>query len=95
MDKFSNLGQFLKKHRAQKNMTQAELAAELKMHSQFVSNWERGLCAPPSDKFQALIELLKIDRKKLLDAMLADAKIEIKAKVHKKNKIRAPEESAI
>lgn len=89
MAEFSNLGLLLKNQRIQKNLTQAELAAGIKVHSQFVSNWERGLCAPPSEKFQALINFLKIDRNKIVQAMLADAKMEIEEKVYKKGKNRA------
>jgi transcriptional regulator with XRE-family HTH domain len=83
MVEFSNLSLFLKQQRIQKGYTQAELASSLKnVHSQFVSNWERGLCAPPTHCFQDLISLLKINRKKLEKVMLLDAKQEIQSRIY-------------
>jgi hypothetical protein len=53
---------------------------------QFVSNWERGLCAPPSHCFHELIEILKLNREQLVDAMLIDSKLVIESKVYKKKR---------
>ncbi len=87
MTDFFELGQFLKEHRIKSNLTQAELAQKLgDVHTQFVSNWERGLCAPPNHCFQRLIELLKLDREKLVQVMLLDSKKIIKDKVFTKPK---------
>ena len=85
MAEFSNLGVYLKAKRGEKEMTQAQVAEALgDVHVQFVSNWERGLCAPPGHSFQKLIEILKLDRVKLVDVMLADSKMIIESKVFKK-----------
>lgn len=85
MHEFSNLGNFLKKKRIERNFTQRELASALSdVHTQFVSNWERGLCAPPSHCLQNLIELLKINREALVGVMLEDSRATIQAKVYKK-----------
>jgi transcriptional regulator with XRE-family HTH domain len=85
MAEFHNLGIFLKQKRADAGYTQAELASSLgDVHSQFVSNWERGLCAPPGHCFQKLIDLLKLNREKLVEVMLADSRVEIESKVYKK-----------
>ena len=85
MAEFHHLGTFLKQKRVDAGYTQAELAASLgDVHSQFVSNWERGLCAPPGHCFQKLIDLLKLNRDKLVEVMLADARVEIESKVYKK-----------
>jgi len=85
MTEFSNLGEFLKKHRVEAGMTQSELALALGgIHSQFVSNWERGLCAPPGHSFQALIKVLGIKREALLEVMVADARAGIKKRVYSK-----------
>lgn len=88
MAEFSNLGALLKEYRIQKGFTQAALAEALNgLHSQFVSNWERGQCAPPSHCFHQLLDLLKVNRKKVEKAMLEDARLEIRARVYsKKNK---------
>lgn len=84
MREFTNLGSFLKVQRNKNNLTQSELAIALKLHSQFISNWERGLCAPPSHCFDKLIAKLKINREALVGAMLLDSKATIEAKVYKK-----------
>lgn len=95
MAEFLNLGLLLKNKRIQKKFTQAELASALDMHSQYVSNWERGLCAPPADRFHRLIELLKIKRVHVVEAMLADAKNEIREKVYQKRKTRKIDETSL
>ena len=85
MAEFHHLGAFLKEKRVSSNYTQAELASALgDVHSQFVSNWERGLCAPPGHSLQRLIDLLKLNREKLVDVMLQDCRSEIEARVFKK-----------
>lgn len=85
MTEFTNLGNFLKNKRIETNLTQRELASALgNMNSQFVSNWERGLCAPPSHCFQKLIEMLKVNRESLVQIMLEDSRMVIEAKVYKK-----------
>lgn len=85
MREFTNLGNFLKDKRIEQTLTQRELATALSdVHTQFVSNWERGLCAPPSHCLQNLIELLKIKREELVDVMLEDSKAVIEARVYKK-----------
>lgn len=82
MREFSHLGDYLKKQRVGKKLTQAELAKKLKVHNQFVSNWERGLCAPPGNSLPKLIHLLQINREKLVEVMLKDSKIVIENKVY-------------
>lgn len=83
---FNNLGTYLKAKRADSGMTQAGLAQKLKVHVQFVSNWERGLCAPPSHCFHDLIEILKLNREQLVVAMVTDSKLVIESKVYKKKR---------
>ena len=85
MREFTQLGIYLQKKRLEKNLTQNELAHSVgKIHTQFVSNWERGLCAPPSHAFAKLIEVLKIDQKALVEIMLQDSLMVIQSKVYKK-----------
>lgn len=87
MTDFSNLGQYLKQKRLALKLTQTELAAMLgDVHVQFVSNWERGLCAPPNHCFEDLIEILDLNREKLVKVMLEDSKTIIEAKVYQKSK---------
>lgn len=82
---YENLGKYLKEKRLQARHTQASLAEELKgVHNQFVSNWERGLCAPPSHSFDNLIKVLKLNRAELVEAMMADQESSIKKFIYKK-----------
>lgn len=80
---FKNLGRYLKLKRIKSKYTQTELANLLgDVHTQFVSNWERGLCAPPSHCFSHLITVLKLNRVELVEAMLSDSKRIIESKVY-------------
>lgn len=83
---YQNLGTYLQTKRLEAKLTQATVSKRLKIHVQFVSNWERGLCAPPAHCFQQLLEILKVDRKKVVTAMLLDSKITIEEKVFNKMK---------
>lgn len=85
MVEFTSLGNFLKQKRVSKGLTQRELAEALgNLNSQFVSNWERGLCAPPGHAFQRLIDLLSINRKELVEVMLVDSRKVIERKIFPK-----------
>lgn len=87
MTEFSKLGQYLKQMRQDTDLTQAALAKELgNMHVQFVSNWERGLCAPPNHCFEKLIQTLNLNREKIVKVMVEDSKMAISAKVYGKSK---------
>lgn len=87
MQDFFELGQYLKEKRVSAGFTQAELASKLgDVHTQFVSNWERGMCAPPNHCFQMLITVLDLNRDKLVKVMLADSKKIISEKVYAKSK---------
>lgn len=46
--KFLETGLVLLEMRKELGLTQAHLALKCKCDSQFVSNWERGLCLPPA-----------------------------------------------
>lgn len=50
---------YLLKAREMKGITQKELASKLGIASaQLISNWERGLCAPPIKKIETLSNIL-------------------------------------
>lgn len=85
MAEFHHLGAYLKQKRVDSGYTQAELASSLgDLHSQFVSNWERGLCAPPGHSLHKLIDLLRLNREKLVEVMLQDSRSAIESKIYKK-----------
>ena len=87
MTEFFELGQYLREKRVSSGFTQTELASKLgNVHTQFVSNWERGMCAPPNHCFQKLINVLDLNRDKLVKVMLADSKKIIAEKVFTKQK---------
>lgn len=86
---FQNLGNYLKERRMALGMTQAKLSKKLKVHTQFVSNWERGQCAPPSQCFQLALDVLEANRAKVVKLMVQDSKKIIEAKVFKKKKSKA------
>lgn len=81
---YKNLGKHLKEKRIAAGYSQSILAKKLKVHVQFVSNWERGICAPPAHCFQQTLDILKADREKIVVVMLLDAKRSIVAKIFKK-----------
>lgn len=83
---YRNLGSFLKSARLTVGFTQVEVSEAVKVHVQFVSNWERGLCAPPGHCFDKLITYLKINREHLVQAMMSDCKLSIESKVYPKRK---------
>ena len=75
------------KARSIKGVTQAQLGDLVGVHPQFVSNWERGLCAPPKEALDRVIIVLEISRKDLCKAMLEDAKTFIEDQVYPSKKL--------
>lgn len=67
MTSFENTAKFMKTFRETTNMSQRELCANFApgMNSQFVSNWERGLCAPPAHFVKKLTKQKKINFDKI------------------------------
>lgn len=52
----------LKEARQKKALTQTEIAKRLGYNTpQFVSNWERGLSAPPIESLNKISEILELD----------------------------------
>lgn len=89
MAAFSNLGQYLKKRRLAEGYSQSQLARSLgSLHVQFVSNWERGLCAPPVHSLSRVISVLKLQREKVVEVMVEDSKIAIEHKIYVKKQPR-------
>ncbi len=67
---FESIGKFLLKKREKQKLTQKELAQQLKITSQMVSNWEQGKCGPPNDKLKTIGEILKIQKEDFLFNLL-------------------------
>ena len=85
------LNQLLKDHRKAKNLTQTQLAQKLNYHTQFVSNWERGLSLPPLSIMPTVAEILDIDirliKKLLMKKYSEDIDIIFKSNM-KQNRIK-------
>ena len=87
LPKFHATGELLRAARLKRDYSQAGLADKLKdIHVQFVSNWERGLCLPPSERMGDIIRILRISRKKVTHSMISDFSrgVEMKFKISKK-----------
>ena len=79
--KHQRLGELLTEKRKEKNITQWEAGQHLGLgSSQYVSNFERGLCEPSIEHAVILAELYDIPRKQIYD-ILMDA---YEAKIHEK-----------
>jgi transcriptional regulator with XRE-family HTH domain len=67
----ADFGLYLKNKRVAKNYSQAELAAALQYDTaQVVSNWERGIQAPPFEKLLVLCKILNIPKKDILKKLM-------------------------
>lgn len=51
---FENTAPLLRGIRQFLGISQAEYAKQLKVHVQFISNWERGLCLPPNPQMKKI-----------------------------------------
>jgi transcriptional regulator with XRE-family HTH domain len=64
---FKKLGKFLRTARIKANLSQGEVAKNLRYSTaQFISNIERGLCAPPVDAVRKLIEIYRLNPHRLI-----------------------------
>jgi transcriptional regulator with XRE-family HTH domain len=79
---FDVLGQYLKQKRKSAGLTQWEVAKELGYTSpQFISNFERGLCAPGFDNLPLLIKMYRIPFKEILELLLKQHEEYLKGKL--------------
>jgi transcriptional regulator with XRE-family HTH domain len=78
---FEKLGLFLKQKRKAAGVRQREIAKVFGYtSSQFVSNWERGLCAPPFDALPVLCKMLHISRRQMISMVLEETEADLKVK---------------
>ena len=70
---FEVLGEFLQAHRIKSGLSQGDVATKLGYSSpQFISNFERGLCAPPLNKLKLLVNLYDLNGEELVRLMLKE-----------------------
>lgn len=67
-----DLGEYLQRAREAKGLTQREVSLELGYSSpQFISNFERGISAPPVRRLRVLIKRYGISQTKVVQLLLA------------------------
>ena len=64
--KMEKVGNFIRKKRKDKNLTQKELAKELGVSDKAISKWERGICCPDISLLKDLSSILGISVNELL-----------------------------
>jgi transcriptional regulator with XRE-family HTH domain len=71
------LGKYLQGLREKAGLSQKDVSSKLGYQtSQFVSNWERGLCPPAMNSIRPLAKMFHIDAAKLFETILeADLKL--------------------
>lgn len=81
---YRNAGAWLARRRESLGLTQSQVAGELgDVHSQFVSNWERGKCMPPKSCLKDLALVFKMkrsDKTELLSELMKDYEEQIRIK---------------
>jgi transcriptional regulator with XRE-family HTH domain len=72
-DLFEVLGTYLQNKRLKAELSQGDVADKLGYSSpQFISNFERGLCAPPLPKLRILIDLYDLNPEEVVKIMLGE-----------------------
>lgn len=79
----TNTALIVKSIRIESNLSQAELAKKLGVHTQFISNIERSKCLVPAKKIKKLCKILACPADVLIDAILKDYRRDIEEKVYK------------
>lgn len=84
--RFEVLGNYLKQKRKASGLTQWEVAKELGYTSpQFISNFERGLCAPSFDTLPLLIKMYRIPQNEILELLLKQQEEYLREKLFSEN----------
>jgi transcriptional regulator with XRE-family HTH domain len=85
-ERFEVLGRYLKQKRKASGLTQWEVAKELGYTSpQFISNFERGLCAPSFDTLPRLIKMYRIPQNEILELLLKQQEEYLREKLFSEN----------
>lgn len=87
---FKTLGTLLKDSREKNGYSQKEISSRLGYSSpQFISNIERGLCAPPLPKLKQLIEVYKLNPDKVVRLILREEKRKLESALIRRRRTRA------
>ena len=72
-DLFEVLGSYLQEKRIKAGLSQGAVATKLGYSSpQFISNFERGLCAPPLNKLKTIIDLYDLNSEEVIKIVLGE-----------------------
>lgn len=75
---WESLGKLLRQGREEKSLTQAEVATMLGYGSpQYISNFERGLCAPPMKNLSKLVTVYGLDKKQVGKILIESYEAEV------------------
>ncbi len=73
MKKNAQLSNFLKEKRIASGLSQGDVADKLGYSTaQFISNWERGVAAPPVNILKKLADLYKVNAEELFEVVLEE-----------------------
>lgn len=73
--KSKTLALYLKSARQEAGFSQSDVASILGYrNSQFISNWERGVSAPPMKVLGKLVDLYRIDKQTVIEVILKDTR---------------------
>jgi transcriptional regulator with XRE-family HTH domain len=86
---FKVLGDFLQSRRIKAGLSQGDVATKLGYSSpQFISNFERGLCAPPLNKLKMLLALYDLNGEDVMKLMLKEHEKHLRKALGLKSKKR-------
>ncbi len=68
---FYELGQYLRKKRLDKELSQVYVAKKLGYSSQFIANWERGVSSPPLPALKKIVDIYGINQREFLEQIEA------------------------
>ncbi len=87
---FKTLGHLLKDSREKNDYSQKEISTRLGYSSpQFISNIERGLCAPPLATLKQLIEVYKLNPDKVVRLILKEEKRKLEGALLRRRRSRS------
>jgi transcriptional regulator with XRE-family HTH domain len=70
---FEKFGHLLKKTRTAAGISQTEVARALRYDQQFISNWERGIAAPPVRVLHKIAKLYEVRVESLYELLMEDS----------------------
>lgn len=78
-ERFAKLASYLKTARVRANLSQTDVAKKLGFTGpQFVSNWERGLAAPPLTSLKKLAGIYGIDPESVFKMILSEVEAQMR-----------------